>query len=167
MGTVKGPLFTLRVTSLLSSFTDEEMKPFLPWDVKHFQSHMMLRRGIGNSVHCALRCVCLSTCARVSGHRRQPGSVWTSWCPSLLPVSRTQSSFTAVGTFTEMPHCPGTDYLCYVVVIIKLIIFLTLQICYFIFHDVFLCVCYLYTLTVLYILIMRYIFDTGKCHICF
>ena len=55
----------------------------------------------------------------------------SSWAPSAhahVSVGCTGSPFTGMGMFHKCPHqCPGLDYSCYIVVIIKLIIFLMLQ----------------------------------------
>lgn len=82
-----------------------------------------------------LLCFVACTCLRAPGHPgrwKLPGFV-----DFLMPLNffispgHAQSSFIAVGTFDiNATNCPGTDYSCYVVVIIKLIIFLMLQICH-------------------------------------
>lgn len=111
---------------------DEETKPFLSWDVKHFQFHTMLGCGIRSSICCALWRVPVSVrratqdlgnCLALSGLPDAPHF--------FISPGHAQSSFIAVGTFDiNATNCPGTDYSCYVVVIIKLIIFLMLQICH-------------------------------------
>lgn len=80
-------------------------------------------------------------CRSVPGHpsvESLPALCGLPAVPHFISPGHMGSPFTAVGTLhTNAADCPGADYSRYIVVIIKLIIFLMLQICHFIFCEVF------------------------------